>query len=118
MAERIQIPEDLKQRFSRLLLAEDDIREALFIWNGLDQAVKTAAGNDEETSKQIKEKADQVNPSLTELLTSLGDAFGINSEKGQETHKKFADADAQNTEIANKFGTGTDGGSFSGGGRH
>ncbi|MGW1680413.1 hypothetical protein [Saccharopolyspora sp. NPDC002376] len=120
MAEQIQIPEDLKQRFARLQMAEDDLREALFIWHGLDSAVKTAAGNDEETSKQIKEKADEINPVISELLDVLGETFGINSEKGKATHNKFADAEDENTKLVNALDNGTEGGgsSSSGGGRH
>ncbi|KAA5829170.1 hypothetical protein ABT337_25490 [Saccharopolyspora hirsuta] len=119
MAGEISVPEDLKQRFARLKLAEDDIREALFIWHGLDGALRAAAGNDQETSAEIKKKADVVNPAISDLLDALGAAFGINSEKGKSAHDKFTEADNYNADLVSQWGNSLEGGgSASGGGKH
>ncbi|MFI0465616.1 hypothetical protein ACH347_16190 [Saccharopolyspora sp. 5N102] len=111
----ILVTDELKTRFRRLGLAEEEIREALLILRNLKEEVWDAAGDDDETSPKIKEMFDKSDPAIRGVVERLAKLFQKTGDGGVQTSNTFNNTDDFNSGLANKFNGET---GSSGGGRH
>lgn len=105
MAKEIFLTQDLKDRFRRLGMAEDDIRELVGILSRMKDEVHAAAGDPEgddesdEVGPKIKEMFGKIDPGLRGLVKALASSVGMTGEKGTKAHELLSSKDEENKNI-------------------